>query len=208
MSIRRSACSGEPLGGGRVPPALDRSTSRDRARLAPASGRLTRNRTAPPSIDARSSSRATTSAAPDSRANRVRRTATLRVRMGAESMTTSAKAPQRSSTSAHHAARAGSVGRIIQSSSESARCAQSRGARVRLASMHATQPERARVCPTMCRINVALPLPRAPMISVSRPRGSPLPSNPSSSSSTPVGRADAPEPGGAERGTGRRSTRD
>ncbi|HEY2854651.1 MAG TPA: hypothetical protein VGJ18_17475 [Gemmatimonadaceae bacterium] len=60
-------------------------------------------------------------AAPVSRASLVRRTATPRDITGAESITTSAKAPQRSSTSAHHAARVGSRGRIIHSPSPSAR---------------------------------------------------------------------------------------
>jgi len=75
-----------------------------------------------------------TSTAPDSRASLVRRTATARDSTGPESITTSANAPHRSSTSAHHAARDGSRGRIIHSPSLP-RCAQSRGASVRDASM-------------------------------------------------------------------------
>jgi hypothetical protein len=54
---------------------------------------------------------------------------------GAESSTTSAKDPLRNSTSAHHAAFPASVGRTIHTPSTWPRCAQSRGASVRDASM-------------------------------------------------------------------------
>ena len=176
-------------------------------RLASRAPRFTRSRTAPPSIEPLPSSPATTSAAPDSRASLVRRTATPRASTGAESSTTSANAPQRSSTSALQAARAGSRGRIIHSPSPLPNEAQSRGASVRVASTYATHPACSSVSATIRRSSVAFPLPRAPTISVSRPRGSPPP-RPASSSATPVGSARAPAPGGEERGTGRRSTRD
>jgi hypothetical protein len=146
------------------------------------------------------------SAAPDSLASLVRRTVTPRGTTGAESMTTSANAPHRSNTSAHHAARDGSRGRIIQSPSPSLRGAQSRGASVRVASMYATHPASLRVRFTIWRSRVAFPLPRAPMTSVNRPRGKPPPASPASSPSTPV--ESAPSLAGTERGWGRRSTRD
>ena len=168
----------------------------------------TRSRTAPPNNEPLPSSPAMTSAAPDSRASLVRRTATPRDTTGAESITTSANAPHRSNTSALHAARVGSRGRIIQSPSSSPRCAQSRGESVRVASMYATHPASLSVCSTIWRNNVAFPLPRAPMISVNRPRGIPPPANPASSTSTPVGKVRVSAPAGAERGRGRRSTRD
>jgi hypothetical protein len=148
------------------------------------------------------------SEAPDSRASLVRRTATPRDTTGAESITTSANAPHRSSTSAHHAARVGSRGRIIHSPSSSPRRAQSRGANVRVASMYATHPASLSVCLTIRRSNVAFPLPRSPTTSVNRPRGIPPPVSPASSASTPVGNARTSAPAGVERGTGRRSTRD
>ena len=181
--------------------------------LPPALGPLlsafwTCKRTAPPNNEPLPSSPAITSAAPDSRASLVRRTATPRDTTGAESMTTSANAPHRSSTSAHHAARDGSRGRIIHSPSSSPRWAQSRGASVRVASMYATHPASLSVCSTIWRNNVAFPVPRAPMISVNRPRGIPPPAKPASSNSTPVGKVRVSAPAGAERGRGRRSTRD
>jgi hypothetical protein len=78
----------------------------------------------------------TTNAAPTSRASLVSRTASTRAIGGAPSITTSAKAPERSRRSAHHAALAGLVGRMIQSGARSLpTCAQSRGASVRVASM-------------------------------------------------------------------------
>jgi hypothetical protein len=100
----------------------------------PRTPRFTRSRTAPASIEPLPSSPATTSAAPDSRASLVRRTATPRGSTGDESSTTSANAPQRNSTSADQAARAGSRGRIIQNPSFLPNDAQSRGASVRVAS--------------------------------------------------------------------------
>ena len=168
----------------------------------------TRSRTAPPTSDPLPSSLAMISAAPDSRAILVRRTATPRDATGAESITTSANAPQRSRTSADHAAREGSRGRIIQSPSWSPRWAQSRGASVRVASMYATQPALLSVCSTMRRRSVAFPLPRGPITSVNRPRGKPPPTNPASSASTPVDNARCSELAGEERGRGRRSTTD
>ena len=166
------------------------------------------SRTAPPNSEPLPSSPAITSTAPDSRASLVRRTATPRDTTGAESMTTSANAPHRSSTSAHHAARDGSRGRIIHSPSSSPRWAQSRGASVRVASMYATHPSSLSVCSTICRSSVAFPLPRVPTTSVNRPRGNPPPANPASSASTPVANVRTSAPAGAERGRGRRSTRD
>ena len=73
-----------------------------------------------------------TSAAFDSRASPINRTATAREMVGAESSTTSEKAALRSSTSAHQAARAASGGRMTVRFSIPA---QSRGASVRDASM-------------------------------------------------------------------------
>ena len=175
--------------------------------------RITRSRTAPPSREPpvwRSSPPATTSAAPVSRASRVRRTATRWESGGAESMMTRANAPHRSRTSAHHAARAESRGRTIHNPSCSPRCAQSRGASVRAASMYATQPDRASVSSARRRRSVAVPLPRAPMTSVNRPRGRPPPTSAASSSSSPVGRAEPGDPAGETQETagGRRSMRD
>lgn len=149
----------------------------------------TRIRTAPPSSEPLPSSPAMTSAAPDSRASLVRRTATLRDTIGAESITTIANAPHRSSTSAHQLARDGSRGRIIHNPSPSPKCAQSRGANVRDASMYATHPVALSVCSTIRRNNVTFPLPRAPTISVRRPRGNPPPTSLASRPSTPVGSA-------------------
>jgi hypothetical protein len=177
-------------------------------RPPPPGSRLTCKRTAPPNDEPLPSSPAITSAAPDSHASLVRRTATPRDTTGAESMTTSANAPHRSSTSAHHAARDGSRGRIIHNPSSSPRWAQSRGASVRVASMYATHPASLSVCSTICRSSVAFPLPRAPTTSVNRPRGNPPPANPASSASTPVASVRTPAPAGAVRGRGRRSTRD
>ena len=177
--------------------------------------RCTRSRTAPPSREPPlsrrfSSSPATTSAAPVSRASRVKRTATAEDSGGAESMMTRANAPHRSRTSAHHAARAASRGRTIHNPSPSLKCAQSRGASVRVASMYATQPDRPSVSSTSRRSSVAIPLPRAPTTSVSRPRGSPPPPSTASSSWSPVGSAEAIVAAGETREAegGRRSTRD
>lgn len=168
----------------------------------------TRNRTAPPTSDPLPSSPVTISAAPDSRASLVRRTATLRDITGAESITTSANAPHRSRTSAPHVARDGSRGRIIHNPSRSPRWAQSRGASVLVASMYATQPASCSVCSTMQRTRVTFPLPRGPMTSVSRPRGKPPPANPASSAWTPVDSARCSELVGEDSGRGRRSTTD
>ena len=78
----------------------------------------------------------TTSAAAESCARRVSRTATARASGGAPSSTTSAKAPLRSNTSAHHAPLLACLGRITQKLSPAVldTRAQSRGARVRDAS--------------------------------------------------------------------------
>jgi len=178
-------------------------------RRPPPASRLTRRRTAPPTREPPPSSPAMMRAAPDSRASLVRRTATPRDTTGAESITTSANAPHRNNTSAHHAARDGSRGRIIHSPSPSPRCAQSRGASVRVASTYATHPWLS-VRSTIWRSRVAFPLPRAPIISVSRPRGNPPPASPASRASTPVGSVTTSIPAEAERGRGRgrRSTRD
>jgi hypothetical protein len=198
-------------GGGRraaVPPPRPAAFLSPPPPPPPSARRFTCSRTAPPSSEPPPSSPATMSAAPDSRASRVRRTATPRANIGAESMTTSANAPLRSNTSAHQAARVGSRGRMIHSPSSLPNEAQSRGASVRAASTYATHPDRPIVSATIRRSSVAFPLPRSPITSVSRPRGSPPPISPASSSATPVGSARAPAPGGAERGMGRRSTRD
>ena len=151
----------------------------------------------------RSSSFTTTSAALDSRANLVRRTAMARESGGAESMTTREKALQRRRTSAHQAARAASVGRTIQTPSCAPRWAQSRGASVRAASMYATHPDCSTVASTICLRRVVLPLPRPPTTSVSRPRGSPPPRSAASSSSIPVRSPDISGAGVRGRGRGR-----
>ena len=135
----------------------------------------------------RSASR--TSTAFDSRASRVSRTAADLLSIGAPSSTTSANAPLRNSTSAHHAARAASRGRMIHTPSASPRCTQSRASSVRCASTYATQPWAATVDSTIARASVVFPLPAGPAISVSRPRGSPPPSSTASSAETPVGSA-------------------
>ena len=231
MSIRRSVCSLRLGGPGGCPATSregggtwSRGPDRHSFRLTVAS-RCTRNRTAPPTIELlvrspppsrpllprlTASSPTATSAVPASRARRVRRTATPRARIGAESITTRLKAPLRSRTSAHQPARAGSFGRIIHNPSSAPRCAQSRGASVRAASMYATHPARASVSSTIRRSSVAVPLPCAPTISVNRPRGTPPPGNASSSASTPVGRVKASEPATeqGEEGRGRRSRSD
>jgi hypothetical protein len=146
--------------------------------------RFTRNRTAPPSRVAPLAA-TVTNAALDSRASPVSRTATAREIGGAESSTTSENAALRSSTSAHHAAFAASGGRTIRTPSMWPRCAQSRGARVRDASMYATHSPRSRAASTTPRINVSFPV--APMTSVRRPRGSPPDASALSSTSNPVG---------------------
>ena len=229
MIIRRSVCSLRLGGPGGCPAtsregggAWSRGPDRHSFRLTPAS-RCTRNRTAPPTIELlvrsppsrlppvlTASSPTATSAVPASRARRVRRTATPGARIGAESITTRLKAPLRSRTSAHQPARAGSFGRIIHNPSSAPRCAQSRGASVRAASMYATHPARASVSSTIRRSSVAVPLPCAPTISVNRPRGTPPPGNASSSASTPVGRVRVSEPATeqGEEERGRRSRRD
>ena len=113
------------------------------------------------------------------------RTAIAREIGGAESSTTSAKDPLRSSTSAHHAAFVGSGGRTIHSAWSPAVSAQSRGASVRDASMYATHSPRLTAAATTGRSSVSLPL--APTTSVSRPRGKPPEASASSSASSPVG---------------------
>ena len=192
---RRTApsCGTRDAGGGGLPPLLVRGPAAPRADRI----RFTRNRTAPameppppppplPPAPCDSSSPITTSAALDSRASLVRRTAMLRESGGAESITTRENAPQRRRTSAHQAARAGSVGRTIHIPSCTPRCAQSRGARVRVASMYATHPPCSTTASAMRRRRVVFPLPRVPTISVSRPRGSPPPCSAPSSSAIPV----------------------
>jgi hypothetical protein len=104
---------------------------------------------------------------------------------GAESSTTREKAALRSNTSAHHAARAGSGGRTIHTPSLCPKCAQSRGASVREASMYATHSPRSTADSTTWRSSVSLPV--APTTSVSRPRGSPPDASARSSASNPVG---------------------
>jgi hypothetical protein len=206
---RRTApsCGTRGAGGGGLPlPPLVRGPAAPRADRI----RFTRNRTAPamgppplplPLAPCGSSSPITTSAALDSRASLVRRTAMLRESGGAESITTSENAPQRRRTSAHHAARAGSVGRTIHIPSCTPRCAQSRGARVRVASMYATHPPCSTTASAMRRRRVVFPLPRVPTISVSRPRGSPPPCSAPSSSAIPVA-----SPGTSGAGGGRGSS--
>jgi hypothetical protein len=161
--------------------------------------RFTRNRTAPPSLVAPLAA-TTTKAAFDSRARPVRRTAIARDTGGAESSTTSENAALRSSTSAHQAARAASGGRIVQNPSMSARCAQSRGASVRDASMYATHSLRPTAASTICRISVSFP--DAPSTSVRRPRGKPRDASARSSASSPV---DSPEDSGGGAGSNARS---
>ena len=145
--------------------------------------RFTRNRTAPPNRVAPLAP-TVTNAAFDSRARPVSRTATAREIGGAESSTTSEKAPLRSRTSAHQAACAASGGRTIDNPM-SARSAQSRGASVRDASMYATHSPRSTAASTTCRKSVSFPV--APTTSVRRPRGNPPDASARSSASTPVG---------------------
>lgn len=162
--------------------------------------RFTLSRTAPPSRVALADP-TMTKAASDSRASPVSRTATARESGGAESSTTSENAALRSRTSAHHAALAASCGRIIHTPSARPRCAQSRGASVRDASMNATHSPRCTAASTTWRSSVSLPV--APTISVSRPRGSPSHASAASSFATPVGR-----PCGSGAGAGRSARSD
>jgi hypothetical protein len=124
----------------------------------------------------------TSSAASLSRASCTNRIVTARVSGGAPSSTTSPNAPLRSSTSALHAPRWGSGGRTTK---RVLRRAQSRGTSVRVASMYAM---RWSDCMTMWRTSEVLPLPSGPVISVSRPRGSP-PASARSNAAIPVGNA-------------------
>ena len=161
--------------------------------------RCTRSRTAPLSRVALAEP-ATTNAAFDSRASPVSRTATAREMGGAESRTTSENAALRSSTSAHHAARAASGGRTIHNFMAPS-AAQSRGASVREASMYTTHSPRSIAASTTRRSSVNLPV--APTTSVRRPRGNPLPASARSSASTPVG-----IPSGRASGAGNRARSD
>jgi hypothetical protein len=133
-----------------------------------------------------------TSAAFDSLANPINRTATAREIAGAESSTTSANAALRSRTSAHHAPCVASFGRTTVRFPIPA---QSRGASVRDASMYATHSSRCAVVATMGRSSESLPV--APTISLRRPRGSPPDASALSSTSSPVG-----SPGAVGRGAG------
>ena len=148
--------------------------------------RCTRSCSAPATPARWPSALSSTKAASLVRARRTRRTATARGRACAPSSTTRPNAPLRSSTSAHHAPRAGSLGRTTQSPSCAPSAAQSRGASVRAASMYATHHPACSVLATSCRAKVVSPLPGVPVISVSRPRGSPPPGSAASSAGTPV----------------------
>jgi len=115
----------------------------------------------------------TNNAALRSRAKRSRRIAMARVRGGALSRITSAKAPLRNNTSAHHAAFSALGGRITQNRPLLPNAAQSFGASVRSASIYATQPLALSACEATARASVVLPPPNGPCSSVSRPRGMP-----------------------------------
>ena len=153
-----------------------------------------RSRNAPPTSEARVPSPNNSSAASDSRASCVRRTATARGSTGAPSSTTSANAPDRNSRSAHQGPRAGSPGRTTHRASNTPReslvidrAAQSRGSSVRVASIHATPPPPRIVAATNERAMVVLPSPAGASNSVRRPRGTPPPGSIVSSTVTPVG---------------------
>ena len=169
------------------------------------SSRRTRNRTAPPSCVALPGVPLTSSAALRSRASPIRRTDTAREMAGAPSSTTSAKAPLRSSTSAHQAPRSALAGRTITScaawSIPPHACAppvpraarvigaavQSRGSSVRDASTTATLAPSAIARATSRRRIVVTPLPATPTSSLNRPRGSPPAIRRASSPGIPVG---------------------
>lgn len=170
-----------------------------------------RSRNAPPTSEARVPSPNNSSAASDSRASCVRRTATVRGSTGAPSNTTSANAPDRSNRSAHQGPRAGSPGRTTQRASNAVAVppaawlpwlprpprrslvpcasgpAQSRGSSVLVASIHATPPPPRIVAATSDRAIVVLPSPAGARSSVRRPRGTPPPGSTVSSAVTPVG---------------------
>lgn len=140
----------------------------------------------------------TMSATSCSFASLVRRTATGRGRAGGLSSTTRLKAPLRSRMSAHQALLSAPGGRITQSRPLSPASAHSRGARVRVPSMTATQRRDSTAASTSCLTSVVRPLPRAPWISVSRPLGTPPSDSARSSAAIPVGIAAAsPTRGGA-----------
>ena len=164
----------------------DRGPRASRRECLASPTRATRMRNAPPSADPLASSPSTSNAASLSRASNVSRTATSRESIGAPSSTTSAKAPLRSNTSAHHAPRSAFRGRTIHSPSCAPSDAHSRGARVRVASTYATHAPSHTARSTMRRTNDVLPHPGAPSNSVSRPRGSPPPGNTPSSAAIPV----------------------
>ena len=148
--------------------------------------RCTRSCSAPVTPERCPSAPSSTNAASLVRASRTRRTATARGSAVAPSSTTRPNAPLRSSTSAHHAPRAGSLGRTTHNPSCVPSVAQSRGASVRAASTYATHHPAPSAAATSCRVNVVTPLPGAPVISVSRPRGRPPPGSAASSAATPV----------------------
>jgi len=157
-------------------------------------GRRITSRSAPPISEARVPSPSRRSAASASRASWARRTATTRGSTGAPSSTTSAKAPERSRRSAHQGARAGSAGRTTHRESTSmevrpsvSAAQKSRGSRVRVASIQATQCPVAMVVAAKDRAIVVLPKPGAARSSVIRPGGSPPPGRSASSAAKPVG---------------------
>ena len=113
------------------------------------------------------------SAAWRSWARRVRRMPIARESGGALSRITSAKAPLRNNTSAHHAAFSGVWGRMTQKRPLLPNAAQSLGASVRCASIYATQRLARSACEATARASVVLPPPNGPCSSVSRPRGMP-----------------------------------
>jgi hypothetical protein len=106
---------------------------------------------------------------------------------GALSRITSAKAPLRNKTSAHHAAFSGVWGRITQKRPLLPNAAQSRGASVRVASMYATQRFALTAWIAIARASVVLPPPNGPCSSVRRPRGTPPVAKARSSTLEPVG---------------------
>src|SRR3954471_4614426 len=161
--------------------------------------RRTCRRVAPLSRDA-SDAPTTTNAAFDSRARPVSRTAMAREIGGAESRTTSENAALRSSTSAHHAARDGSGGLTMHTPVTPDKCAQSRAASVRDASMYATQSPRSTAAFTISRTSVSLP--DVPTTSVNRPRGSPPTASAASNAAMPV---DNPESAGSGAGSAARN---
>jgi hypothetical protein len=151
----------------------------------PVPRRARRSRSAVPPSVARVPSPNRRRAASDSRASCANRTATGRGRTGPPSSTTRVKAPERRRRSAHQGARVGSGGRTTQIASSVP--AQSRGSRVRVASIHAT-PNPARNVPrTSARARVVFPSPAGASHSLIRPRGIPPPGSAASRAATPVG---------------------